>query len=303
MNNEIADTQELTTIEAPKVTKKRAPKAAKTVARKIPRKIPKKAAPRKSRSGKSAPAASTDQVVESRWQSAKSEFQAALNGLKTRADDARRGVKRVTSATAEKLSARLELASVPSANLLKKGSRQIGEMAQSVRTTDLATLRKGAVEILERLHVAEMTSAVSARLGIGAGVAKGASGKAGGKGTSARKSAPKKSAPKKSAPKKSAPRKRAIEEPDSRGDGSAAKAGAKSRSVGAATKKRVSAKKPVAPKKRAIVASESVVVPDRGATQPMPSPVLSTSPAGSGPEVGNTILRDSAATLDQSNEA
>ncbi|MGA1370554.1 MAG: hypothetical protein ACO3Z6_03035 [Pseudomonadales bacterium] len=94
-----------------------------------------------------------------------------LQGLNARVSSEGKRARRVVDQVADKIGRRLELATVPSPSKLKTAAKQsahrLQEMAQQIRVPDLATLRAQAGAIGERLHLAELTSSVGARLGLG----------------------------------------------------------------------------------------------------------------------------------------
>lgn len=122
----------------------------------------------------SAASAAADETRKlwDRYAPSRTELAQTLQGLNTKVASSGQSARRVLDQVTEKISRRLELATVPSTSKFKQGAARLQSMAQHIRVPDLATLRGQAGAVADRLHLAELTSSVSARLGIG-GAAKG----------------------------------------------------------------------------------------------------------------------------------
>lgn len=103
-----------------------------------------------------------------RYAPSRAELTETLHGLNTRVSASGKTARRVLDQVTEKISRRLELATVPSTSKLKQGAARLQSVAEQIRVPDLATVRSQASALADRLHIAELASSVSARLGIGA---------------------------------------------------------------------------------------------------------------------------------------
>jgi len=103
-----------------------------------------------------------------RYAPSRAELTETLQGLNTKVSSSSQSARRVLDQVTDKISRRLELATVPSTSKIKQGAARLQTLAQQIRVPDLATLRTQAGAVADRLHLAELTNSVSARLGIGA---------------------------------------------------------------------------------------------------------------------------------------
>lgn len=147
-----------------------------------------------------------------RYAPSRAELTETLQGLNTKVSSSRQSARRVLDQVTEKISRRLELATVPSTSKFKLGAERLQSMAQQVRVPDLATIRSQAGALADRLHLADLTSGISARLGIG-GATEGE--KPARKAKAKAKTKAKAPAKRKAAPRKSAAAKSSTAEPES----------------------------------------------------------------------------------------